>query len=166
MDIVAHGLWAAAGGIAGKRRGFRISLPWLVFWAGFPDILAFGPTVAVGLWMLLTTGAVGRHVHPGLPLYPLGHSLVTFATVFGLSWLALRRPPLALLGWLSHILIDIPTHSYSYYATSFLWPFSDFGIDGLPWWTRWFLVATYAGLAVVYALMWRAGWLRRGPKVS
>jgi hypothetical protein len=38
-----------------------------------------------------------------------------------------------MLGWLLHIAIDIPTHSFRYYATRFLWPVSDFRIDGIAW---------------------------------
>ena len=64
-----------------------------------------------------------------------------------------------MLGWLLHILIDIPTRSLSYYATRFLWPVSDFRIDGIAWWTRWFWIATYVALAVVYFVMCRRGWL-------
>jgi hypothetical protein len=166
MDIVAHGLWAAAGGVAAKRKGWNIRIGWLSFWAMFPDAFAFGPPIAVGLWMLVigklsAGGSHAPHVHLGAPLYPLAHSLVTFSAVFAVSWLAMRRPPLAMLGWLSHILIDIPTHSFSYYATEFLWPVSQLRVDGIPWWTPWFRIATYVSLAVVYAVMWRAGWLKR-----
>jgi hypothetical protein len=58
-----------------------------------------------------------------------------------------------------HVLIDIPTHSYSYYPTRFLWPISDLSVGGVPWWTRWFWIATYAVLLVVYFLMWKKRWL-------
>ncbi len=87
------------------------------------------------------------------------YALIGVAVIFGLATLVMRRPPLAMLGWLSHILIDIPTHSYSYYATRFLWPVSDYSIDGVAWWTPWLWVCTYAGLAIVYFLLWRKGWL-------
>jgi membrane-bound metal-dependent hydrolase YbcI (DUF457 family) len=43
-----------------------------------------------------------------------------------------RRVVLELLGWLSHVLIDIFTHSFRYYATRFLWPLSDIRFNGLP----------------------------------
>lgn len=89
---------------------------------------------------------------------------MTFAVVFGLATLALRRPPLALLGWLSHILIDIPTHSRSYYATRFLWPLSDYSISGVPWWTPWFWVSTYCALGAAYWLLWRKGCLAKERK--
>jgi hypothetical protein len=121
--------------------------------------------VAVGLWLLLTGGSLRRghlpHVNFGVQLYPLGHSLVVFLLVFGVASVLARRFVLEMLGWLSHILIDIFTHSLRYYATRFLWPLSDYRFDGLPWWTPWFWCSTYAALAVVYFLLWKKGWLAR-----
>jgi hypothetical protein len=135
----------------------------------FPDLLAFGPPVAIGLWLLLTGGTDVRSVRGGhlphlgarVPLYPLGHSLITFFLVFAVTSLLARRVVLELLGWLSHILIDIFTHSLRYYATPFLWPVWGYRVDGIPWWTPWFWCCTYVALAVVYLLLWRKGWLKR-----
>lgn len=161
--MIAHGLWAAAAATAGKRVDSRVRVWWVVWWTVFPDVLAFGPSVAVGLWLRLTGGATDGHlphVHLGLPLYALGHSLIVFAAVLGLSALVTRRLVVSLAGWLLHILIDIPTHSSRYYATRFLWPLSDYGFDGVPWWTPWLLGCTYASLAVTYLLLWRKGWLK------
>jgi hypothetical protein len=172
MEIVAHGLWAAAGAVVVNRRTpRRLSIPWTVWWAVFPDVLAFGPPAAVGLWLKLS----GRldtasahdghlHVHLGLPLYPAGHSLLISLLVFGIAAVLMRRTPWVMLGWVLHILIDIPTHSLSYYATRFLWPVSDFRIDGIAWWTRWFWLATYAALAAAYLYLWRKGWLSRATR--
>jgi hypothetical protein len=128
--------------------------------------------IAVGLWLRLARGlgtaaANGQaHVHLPIPLYPAAHSLVIFALAFAVATLLARRIVYEMLGWLLHILIDIPTHSFSYYATRFLWPLSDFRIDGIAWWTRWFWIATYGALAVVYAVMWKRRWLsrRRSPE--
>ena len=166
MEIVAHGLWAAAAAIAAKRSGkARVSVGWTVWWAAFPDVLAFGPPVAAGLWLRLVGGPGSNdghalpRLHIGLPLYPAGHSLIVFLFVCGIATVLMRRLPLELLGWLTHIVIDVPTHSFSYYATRFLWPVSEYRIDGIPWWTPWFWVATYGALAVVYFLLWRKGWL-------
>jgi hypothetical protein len=167
MEIVAHGLWGAAAAIAARRTiKTPVSVGWTVWWAVFPDVFAFGPMVAVGLWYKIagtaSAGGHAPHYHFPLPLYPMAHSLVTFALVFAITSMLARRIVYAMLGWALHILIDIPTHSYSYYATRFLWPLSDFRIDGIAWWTRWFWVATYVALALVYALMWRKHWLSRG----
>ena len=176
LDALAHGLWATAAAVAAKRTAglqFRI-LPFAL-WATFPDVLAFGPGVAAGLWLRLAGGggyaesAHGgyfHHVHIGLPLYAAGHSLLVFAGVYGLCSLVARRAVVPLLGWLLHILMDIPTHSYSYHATRFLWPLSNYGFDGVAWWTPWLLWCTYGSLALVYLLMWRKGWLRSSSRSS
>jgi hypothetical protein len=168
MEIVAHGLWAAAAAITARRATpIHLRLGWTVWWACFPDVLAFGPSIGAGLWLRLAAGpnagpANGHllpHVHIGLPLYATGHSLVIFLLVFGVASILALRIVFEMLGWLLHILIDIPTHSLAYHATRFLWPVSAFRIDGIAWWTPWFWAATYVGLLVVYVLMWRRGWL-------
>ena len=167
MDALAHGLWAAAAATAAQRTGVKLRVLPFALWATFPDVLAFGPSVAAGLVLLavrgrsvLRPGYHGPHLHLGISLYAVGHSLIVFGAVFGLCALIARRPVLPLLGWLMHILIDIPTHSSSYYATRFLWPLTDYGFEGVAWWTPWLLWSTYGGLALVYLLLWRAGWFR------
>lgn len=168
MEVVAHGLWAAAAAVAANRSaGAPVSVGATVCWTAFPDVLAFGPSIVAGLWLRVVGGAgvapdhghILPHVHVGLPLYPAAHSIIVFLLVFGLAGIVARRTMLPMLGWLLHILIDIPTHSFSYYATRFLWPVSDFRFDGIAWWTPWFWAATYAALAVVFIGMWRSGWL-------
>lgn len=163
MEIVAHGLWAVAAARGkGTVAGAEIPAWRTACWAMFPDVLAFGPMVAAGLWAL-ATGKHGGHIHVnfGLPLYAMGHSMVVFAVVFGLAALAMRRLPVSMLGWLLHIVIDIFTHSYRFYATRFLWPLSDFRVDGIAWRTPWFWAATYIALALVYLVLWKTGRLGR-----
>jgi len=170
MDTFAHGLWAAAGAITARRAaGVPVRPGWTVWWGVFPDVLAFGPMVAAGLWLRVTGGAAPEghllpHVHIGLPLYPAAHSVLVFLLVFGVVTILARRIVFEMLGWLLHILIDIPTHSLDYYATRFLWPISEYRIDGIAWWTPWFWAATYGALAVVYFLLWKAGWLAPGKR--
>ena len=168
MEIVAHGLWAAAAAIAAKRSTHAsVRVGWTIWWSVFHDVLAFGPSIAAGLWLRLAgasnsgsaDGHVLPHVHVGLPLYPAAHSLIVFLLVFGIATVLARRVVFELFGWLLHILIDIPTHSLSYYATRFLWPVSGYRVDGIAWWTRWFWFSTYVALAVVYFLLWHKGWL-------
>lgn len=165
MEAIAHGLWASAAVISANRwTTVRMPLSWTVWWAVFPDVLAFGPSFAAGLWLWLvgnpssvsTDGHVLPHVHIGLPLYSAGHSLVMFLLVFALATILARRVLFAMLGWLLHIVIDVPTHSLSYYATRFLWPLSDYRIDGIAWWTPWFWAATYGVLGAVFFLLWRS----------
>ncbi|HOK47756.1 MAG TPA: hypothetical protein PLA43_06275 [Bryobacteraceae bacterium] len=170
MEIVAHGLWTAAAAVAAKRtRGIRLRTGWAVWWGVFPDVLAFGPMIGAGLALRLVEGAGAAQsgqlvprVRLGLPLYPTGHSVLVFLLVFGIACILARRVLFEMLGWLLHIMLDIPTHSYSYYSTRFLWPVSNFSIDGIPWWTPWLWVSTYVALLVVYLLLWKKGWLSRG----
>jgi hypothetical protein len=105
-------------------------------------------------------------------LYHLSHSLIIFAGIFLLVW-AIRRywlkfrqavpmsdSPLSagwpfweMTGWMLHILIDIPTHTRRLYPTPFLWPLSDFTIDGISWGRPWFLALNYSSLLIVFLLL-------------
>lgn len=38
-----------------------------------------------------------------------------------------------MLAWPLHILIDIPTHTAEFFPTPFLWPVSNFHVDGISW---------------------------------
>src|ERR1035437_4203772 len=100
MEIVAHGLWAAAAAITAKRTTHaRVLVGWTVWWSAFPDVLALGPLFAAELWPRVAgapdagsaNGHVLPHVHIGLPLYPAGHSLIVFLLVFGLTTILARR---------------------------------------------------------------------------
>lgn len=147
MDIFAHGLW---GNILGKavhrfspsKEVVKISPWWTGVWATFPDLLAFIPLVlaiAAGFIFGDTEGV--RYVVSSL--YSLGHSLITWLVIFLLTWLVFRTPRLELLGWLSHIVIDIFTHPIGHYPTPFLWPISDLVFDGTRWTVPGFLVINY-----------------------
>jgi hypothetical protein len=105
-------------------------------------------------------------------LYHLSHSLIIFAGIFLLVW-AIRRywlksrqavpmngslmsaggPYWEMTGWMLHILIDIPTHTRRLYPTPFLWPISDFTIDGISWGRPWFLALNYSSLLIVFLLL-------------
>lgn len=135
MDIVSHGLW---GGLAfGKQNRQKY---WLAFICGvLPDILSFGIfTIAqvIGLearidWADKPTNAdIPSYVHI---LYNYTHSLIIFIAVFLLVWLIIKRPFIPLLAWGFHIALDIFTHSDAFFPTPFLWPLSDFKVDGISW---------------------------------
>src|ERR1035437_1607699 len=172
MEIVAHGLWAAAAAITAKRSTkASVHVGWAVWWAAFPDVLAFGPAFAAGLWLRLSgapnagsaDGHLLPHVHVGVSPYPAGRILIVFLLVVRRVAILTRRIVFEMLGWLLHILIDSPTQSLRYYATRFLWPVSDYRIDGIAWWTPWFWAAKYAALVLVYFVLWKKRWLWRVP---
>lgn len=166
MDILAHALWAGAGAeLGGRRRPLkRRAVALIVALAALPDTLHLLPIAG---WWLFGDGtfaalrayaiAVPGH-EPPLPatvqllshhLHCIAHSAVVAALTTLLLWVALRSLWIPLLGWWSHIVIDVLTHSADYYPVPVLYPITDRGFDGLAWNTPWFMVANYAALGMV-----------------
>jgi len=117
-------------------------------------------------------------------LYSISHSVIVFLVVLGaiilvsrfivssskrtplqsssqnpppistrLGWI--RWVPWEIGGWFLHILLDIPTHSYQFYPTPFLWPLSDWTLGGFSWGTPWFLIPNYAAIILIFILLRR-----------
>ena len=62
------------------------------------------------------------------------HSLpVLFCVAFLVRLLNGRWPKTFIFAWGLHILIDIPTHSRRRWGPRFLWPFSNYAVDGVSW---------------------------------
>lgn len=136
MDFVSHALW---GGSAFGRRTRK------AFYAAagislLPDVMTEG---LFGVLYLVNLGSMPGwdQGHPNIIAYPLWarnlynftHSLVAFAVGFLLIWAIVKKPVWVVGAWGLHILIDIPTHSLELFPTPFLWPFSDFKVDGVGW---------------------------------
>lgn len=77
------------------------------------------------------------------------HSAPVAGLVTALGWAVRRVFWLPLLGWWSHLVIDVFTHSADYYAVPVLYPFTERGFDGIAWTTPWFMVLNYAALVLV-----------------
>ena len=178
MDVFAHGLWAGAAAKAANKNSAivgKIKKPlkvWrMVFWGVFPDLFAFTLPFVWMFWNLVFGGmkfsnfprpeTVEPAVRDTLPvfqiasgLYNISHSLIVFIIIFGLAAVLLRsklrRIPWEMSGWLLHILIDIPTHSYKFYPTPFLWPFSEWKFDGFSWGVPWFIILNYSAIILAY----------------
>ena len=170
MEIISHGLWTAAGAHWFKRTTKKpLRLSWAVFWGLVPDFFAFTiitfwyglqwltgnfnfrdlpepsavePSASDTIWVFRLTSL----------LYSFSHSLVVFALVLGILLIIKRRVVWEIFGWLFHIVIDVFTHSYSYYPTPVLWPLSGWKFDGISWETPWFMMLNYLALALVYWL--------------
>lgn len=132
MDIFSHGLY---GGIAVGRRSKRDYVTAFFFGVG-PDLFSFGIFFIASIF---SSGTVGRPELSSIPSYVFSaynftHSLAVYAVFFVVLW-ALGKKTFAklTLGWPLHILVDIPTHSSEFFPTPFLWPISDFHINGIPW---------------------------------
>ena len=166
MDIVAHTLWAGLGAtwLAHRRRDItRKTLAATVVLAALPDVIQMLPVLAWwgtggGSWAAVQAFATAMPGHePAMPawvttwshtIHCVAHSAVIAAAVTLLCWAWRRTLWLPLLGWWSHIVIDVFTHSADYYASPVLYPFTQRGFDGIAWVTPWFMALNYAALAV------------------
>ncbi len=153
MDIISHGLW---GGIAFGKKS-RKSFLGALFFGVAPDLFSFGP-VFISAFLGITAWPAPRleppqdalipsYVHS---LYQITHSIIIFLAVFLLIAILLRRPLWEMLAWGLHILMDIPTHSYQFFPTPFLWPISKFQVDGIPWGHPEIFLPNIAALIVLY----------------
>lgn len=137
MDILSHGLY---GGVAFGRASKKSF--WLSFFFGIaPDLFSFG-LYTISTWLGIfehPDWSSGSHPDPSqIPqfvhlLYNLTHSFVIFVIIFAVVWMIRKKPLYELLAWPLHILVDIPTHSESFFATPFLWPLSDYRVNGHNW---------------------------------
>jgi hypothetical protein len=175
MDIFSHGLWAMAAAKALNNRRFTekpLSLLQAGWWGVFPDLFAFGAPFVVMIALMLTgqidasTMRRPPQMEPANPqlaalfalapqLYQLSHSLVVFAVVVLLVRVLFKKWPWILLGWLLHILADIPTHTYKFYPTPIFWPISHFTVSGFPWSQWWFLALDYSLLVMTFVYLFR-----------
>ena len=181
MDIFSHGLWAGAAAKAVNKSSSitgKIKRPlkvwYTVLWGVFPDLLAFVLPFVWMFWNIIfgdlkfsdfpRPETVEPAVRDTLPvfqiasgLYNISHSLIVFIVIFGLAAVLLRsklrRIPWEMSGWFLHVLIDIPTHSYKFYPTPFLWPISEWKFDGFSWGTPWFIILNYSAIILAYWIL-------------
>jgi hypothetical protein len=83
------------------------------------------------------------------------HSALVAGVVTAISWVWLGRFWMPLLGWWSHILIDVFTHSADFYPSPVFYPVTYWGFDGLAWNTPWFMVVNYLAMLIFAAIVWR-----------
>jgi len=157
MDIISHGLWGSAAFGRKTKRSFLIAF----FFGVLPDLFSFG---IFFVQRLFTDGLNFNHSGPPdiatIPqyvdtLYNFTHSIFAFSVVFIIVWLFLERPLYEMFAWLVHILLDIFTHSYAFFPTPFLWPISNFKVDGISWAQPIIFVPNIVLLVVVYILFLR-----------
>jgi hypothetical protein len=156
MDILAHTLWTTAIAREGntvleKKQKPRIHVGWAAFWGVFPDLFAFTIPVIGAVFRLISGGVLTTGSALAPFLYQFSHSLIIWAVVFVIVWSIRKRPPLVLLGWLLHILIDIPSHALNFYPTPFLFPLSHYRFPyGVSWANQWYMIVNYSLLAIVW----------------
>ena len=166
MDTVAHALWAGIG-IAAARR--RVPIPRAmalatIGMAVLPDLAHLLPLVAGGGglrtlvdYTFATPGAepvlapwvamLSHHLHCIL------HSAVIAGVASVCVWRWRRSLLVPLLGWWSHIVIDVFTHSADFYPVPVLYPFTQRGFDGLAWNTPGFQWVNYGAIAAAVLVL-------------
>lgn len=167
MEILAHTLWTTAAArkanAIAKKKGklYQLNLAWTAFWGIFPDLFAFTIPFFIAFYKIIvgqqqfsflrTSHQVTNGFTLAHTLYQYSHSIVIWALVFLFIWALLRRPPWVLFGWLLHILIDIPSHSMTFFPTPFLFPISKYVFPyGIAWSNIWFMIVNYLALAIVW----------------
>lgn len=167
MDIFAHTIWAntvAKGSnfIAEKKqKKFNINPILMGFWGVFPDLFAFSIPFIIGLYKiiigqsLLSSFRDHHNLVGGIDLssylYQFSHSLIIFLLIFILFWILYKSPRYELLGWLLHILIDIPSHSISFFPTPFLFPISEYRFPhGVHWANLSYMIVNYSLLLIIW----------------
>jgi hypothetical protein len=175
MDILAHALWAGIGVTLARRR-WKITprtAAITVGLAALPDVMHLLPII---LWWLFGDGSFAvlkaysvavPGQEPALPpvvnlsshhLHCIMHSAIVASAVTAVFWGVARSLWIPLLGWWSHIVIDVFTHSASFYPVPVLYPITERGFDGLAWNTPWFMALNYIALAMTVL------WLLRNRK--
>ena len=171
MDILAHALWAGAG-VALARRRWAIT-PRAALATGLlatlPDLIHLLPITG---WWVLGSGSLEAlwayaialpGQEPALPamvegwshhLHCVGHSAIVAGAVTLLVWAVRRSAWIPLLGWWSHIVIDVFTHSADFYPAPVLYPITQRGFDGVAWNTPWFMVVNYAAIGLMGLWLW------------
>jgi hypothetical protein len=178
MDILAHGLWAAVGVVWARRRWVisRRAAQATVGLAVAPDLVQLVPLVVAamfgsqGIQVLSAYATALPGMEPALPaavalwthhLHCIMHSAVIAAAVTAIVWAWRKALWLPLLGWWSHIVIDVFSHSANFYPAPVLYPITQRGFDGVAWNTPTFLIINYAAIALAMATLVFTG--RRRP---
>ena len=169
MDTLSHGLWGALYAKAiNKKIKEPIKARWAFWWGVAPDIVAFVP-IFIYEFYLRVFGKGGMlhpptgEIEPWTPglgtmsdftqlAYSFTHSAVIFLLVVILYYAFYKKIPWVLGGWLIHIVLDIFSHSYAFYATPILFPISGWRFDGLAWGMHWWMSAINYGVLLVIFL--------------
>lgn len=163
MDIFSHGMYSIALNETLDTKKFSAgNIRAAFFWGIMPDLIAFGPSFAIGILNRTFDHHSTFFGHDiASILYAITHSFVIFGFALLVASIIKRKLYIPMLGWGLHVIMDIPTHLPEF-ATPFLYPISDYtlpvGISwrSLPVWTAIFL----------YGAMWLILAMRRKARLS
>jgi hypothetical protein len=163
LDTLSHTLWGCG------LFGFRGRPGTALLFGALPDLASFGP------WLVFRV--LSGRFEPGRPdpalipgfvhgAYDVTHSLLVAGLAVAVAYRLHRGVAFAMLAWPVHILVDIPTHSRAFFPTPFLWPASDFTVDGIPWGTPWIWLPNLAGITALLGWRWLCGGSRRRMRTA
>jgi membrane-bound metal-dependent hydrolase YbcI (DUF457 family) len=161
MDVLAHGLWSnVMYRIIPQTRNHKKHTLWGIAFGVLPDLVAFAPFFADWFWKIITNQASATFGRPDFAetaltryaaeSYNYTHSFVVFIFFLLIVWVTWKKFPWFLLGWGLHIAVDIFSHSREFYPTPFLFPFSDYNVNGVSWAHPIFMAINYGLLFIFY----------------
>ncbi len=168
MDVFSHALW---GGVVAGRKSKKYF--WWAFGIGlFPDVASFGILMAAE-FLGLASRPDWSAGHPDMSqipafvnsLYNFTHSFISFGLVFLLIWWLLKKPFWPILAWGFHIFLDIPSHSFQFFPTPFLWPISHFMVNGISWGENIIFIPNVLFLILLYVVWGVSWWKNRKSKL-
>lgn len=172
MDTLSHALWIGAGAVIAQRKRLlevRTTIA-ITALAVLPDVVHLVP---IAFWSLFGGGSFAAFYayavalpgqEPAMPpvvstlahhFHCVMHSAPIAAAITALAWMVHRPLWIPLLGWWSHIVIDVFTHSVDYYPSPVLYPITYRGFDGLAWNDPKYLVVNYVVLVAIYLWLFR-----------
>jgi hypothetical protein len=171
LDIFAHALWVGIGlTVSHRRRSLaRNTALVTVALATLPDIAHGMPLI---VWAIFGDGSFAKlwayafslpGQEPVMPtlvasvahhLHCIFHSAIVAGTITIILWKLVGKFWIPLLGWWSHIVIDVFTHSADFYGAPIFYPMTQRSFDGIAWNTPWFIALNYSTLALCICWLW------------
>ena len=172
MAILSHALWVGVGAAVAQRMKpiENKTVGAIVALAVLPAVIHLVPILSWALFGDGTPAALYAYVvalpgqEPPMPtiidllahhFHCIMHSAIVASVVTLLTWLTWRALWIPLLGWWSHIVIDVFTHSIDYYPSPVIYPITNRGFDGLAWSKPVYLALNYVLLVAAYLWLFR-----------
>lgn len=152
MDFIAHIFWSYIF--------FHKEVYWYlaIFFGILPDLALTGQFFSFIFRRKKINWKYKNSVAKNTPdyvfkLYNFSHSLITFSVCFALVYAIIGTDSLFMIAWFLHILFDIPTHEKGFFDTKFLYPISDYSIDGYRWSNKYFMIANYSFIIACFVMV-------------
>ena len=143
-DFIYHGLFA--GLVFWNDPNFKKA----IMYGLAPDLISFG---AYGLYEITHDFKFDLTKIPWwkTPTYNIGHSIIIWLSLYLLLYFFFGINEYPMFAAIISILVDIPLHSYKKgFPTPFLWPLSNYKVDGIQWSRPPVLIISYIVLYLFY----------------